>query len=667
MRWMRNTILIVVGLGLLIILLKSGEVNYVRGPGGPFAGDVNYLVTGDGSVSKAMAVIALSFPSSCSNADLSNFWDSSFNADYASTVLDLEIKNGVAGVVDGVCRNFAIYNISEDNFLVYVSQNYTSVDQSEQTYFVAVNLSESISFPTGHSDLIYNLSLWVPLLKDISENRLNVPADASEAGLIFSSAFLFDPQGLTFDSVSDSYRFSDQENTTDFSNTTVNTVGNISEFTFTSYIVENLPGFFGEGVVFIGTIPDFNTSEDVPIVDAFDLDDHFLSNGSIDFDFNLNMSNTVTFSVDSTNLVTINPVLDWYGIVDVNVTASSGGLSNTSNNFIVNVAPINDPPRLYNNIPNYTWSTLSKTINLDDFFIEIEGESLTFNSAGSGHIRVQFSDSDNDAAFVQEVDWIGTETMTIFANDTQNQTTESNVFRLTVTSGNGGVGNGSGNTAPVISSKTPSTSTVTMEVGDTQTFTIGVNDADNDTLTYSWTVNNYDQTGATSNFYVFTATSEGDFDIYVNVNDGFYTVSATWDVVVNAAGYDSGDVGDGANGPQGESQIIQKPKSSFTTALIIVIIVVVFIVGAIFVFRFLSKKSRTVKTTFEVKSSEERAGEPSSQESDFFEQLRIEELKPIISFIKRYRVKGAKDGEIRSILLKKGWKKEMVEEAFSKL
>ncbi len=680
MRWMRNTVLMVVCIGLLIILFKSGEVSYTRVPGGPFAG---------------LAVIAPSYPASCSTNALISFWNSSFNETYSSNNLNLVIANGGASVINGYCRNFAIYNVSGDDFLVYITQNYTSQNKSEQTYFVAVNLSNPITFPVNHIELISNLSALVNGLGAISENRTIIPGNATDAEAIFSRLFLFDPQNLAYNLNLDVYNYTDMVNASYFLNTTKNIVGNKSDFSYSSYTVANItPGVSPPSFIinFNGNIPNFNTSEDVTLNNAFDLDTYFQNTTSVTYTFSMNVSGNIAFSVGTGNNVTITPSSDWNGIISANVTAKNVSTINTtvtSNNFIVNVTPVNDPPKLFANIPNLAWSTLSKTINLDDFFTEIEGQALTFFAPSVNNIDIEFDDNDNDVVFIQDPGWTGSRSVTIYANDSTNLMTPSNQFTLTVNAssgggnppsqppggGNNGTSNNTGNnSAPVIVSKTPSATSVTITVGGSMTFSVGASDPNNNTLTYTWKVNGVTQ-NVNTNQYTFTPTGEGNYDIMVQISDGANIVTSSWGIVVNAA---PGSGGSGTDQPSGSSQVIQKPKSSLTTAFIVLGVSLAVAIGGFFGFKYYSKKTGTVKTTFEVKSDGESAEKETEkeQESDFFEELRKEdtyykdlrkvETNSLVRFIKKYKSEGASDDDIKYVLMKKGWKRDAVEDAFSK-
>jgi len=420
-------------------------------------------------------------------------------------------------------------------------------------------------------------------------------------------------------------------------------------------------------VNFILDIPDLSGDEDT-IIDI-NLANYFDTNVGASYNLSTNNSELFTLSVDSSNMGSITPPEDWNGVVTANIVSYYQSISNTSNDFMITIAAVDDAPKLYRDIPDLTWSGPFEKINLDDHFREVDGEEMTFIAKEVASIDVIFDTGDHDVKFRQDGGWTGSVTMIIYANDTADPEldpglqTASNEFNLTVTSDGGG----DDNVAPTISSKDPSTTGVSMGVGQSKTFSVTASDLNNDTLTYSWTVEDIAQ-NETSNSYTFTATSEGSFGIRVDVSDGVYTSSKSWvlTVTVESTTGDGTNASSGGGESRGDVTIIQKPKSS-NLVMIIIIVVAAFSIAGALAYKLIYKKTSKPKTTFEVKSTEEKPGETSSVENEFYQQLRGEELKPIINFIKKYSSKGVKNEKIRTALLKKGWKKNLVDEAFAKV
>ncbi len=90
------------------------------------------------------------------------------------------------------------------------------------------------------------------------------------------------------------------------------------------------------------------------------------------------------------------------------------------------------------------------------------------------------------------------------------------------------------NTPPSIDSYSPTTDP-TINVGESQTFSITKSDPDGDPLTVRWYVDDVLKSQG-SDSYTYTATTAGTFEVRVTVSDGTDTVSHTWTLTVNEAG-----------------------------------------------------------------------------------------------------------------------------------
>lgn len=573
MRWMRNTILIIVCLGLVIILYKSGDVTYT-----------GFEVL-EFETQAARIVI---------NSPINNSVLNSSSVDINFTLTDW-VNYGIGG-------NHTHFYLDGDS-VAYMFYNSTGG--------IKYN-----SVTPGNAQRIDNDTIRFTSLGEGSHNVVAVLANGTHSEL---------------------------------SNRT-NVVFNIS-FTVTVG----------------GNIPDFTLNEDTPRTNAFDLDDYFSGN-SLNFVFNVDVGNSVTFDIASDKRVNITPVANWNGVVNANVSVVSNNVTiNSSNNFKITVTPVGDPPILYSPIPTISWSGSYKRINLDDHFKEVDGERMTFFATPVENIDIIFSDNSPDVKFEQDPGWTGTKRTKIFANDTNFNTVGSNEFILNVT--DSGIMADDGNTAPTISRKTPSSNSVSMNTGENFRFGVNATDSDGDTLRYSWKVNSILQSG-TSNTFTFTTNSEGAYTIMVDVSDGWFTETETWTVTVIAPIRENTssdvDTGAGSTEPRQETRIIQKPKGSFTWVIITIIIASLAIIGAL-TFKLISKRTSKSGTMLEIKGSEGKPGEISDIENEFLSQLKGEELKPVIDFIKKYKLKGVSNEEIKNVLSRKGWKKNLVDDAFMKI
>ena len=94
-------------------------------------------------------------------------------------------------------------------------------------------------------------------------------------------------------------------------------------------------------------------------------------------------------------------------------------------------------------------------------------------------------------------------------------------------------------------------------------------------------------------------------------------------------------------------------------------VIIGIILAIILVQSLMKKKKKNAVPAFEVKSAE--VTEPKTEGNDFFAQMRQDELRPLIIFIKKFRSKGVDDKEIKQALLKKGWDSALVNDAFKKV
>ncbi len=89
------------------------------------------------------------------------------------------------------------------------------------------------------------------------------------------------------------------------------------------------------------------------------------------------------------------------------------------------------------------------------------------------------------------------------------------------------------NTAPTIIAVSPGSSTVSLEVGQTQAFAVVAVDPDNDILTYSWRVDGIPE-GGDSAFYDFSREGVRTYRVNVTVSDGSAEVWREWSVEVTS-------------------------------------------------------------------------------------------------------------------------------------
>lgn len=417
-------------------------------------------------------------------------------------------------------------------------------------------------------------------------------------------------------------------------------------------------------------IPNFNTTEDVNISNAFDLDTYFTTSGSVSFNFNTNVSNSVDFEVDSNRVVRIVPKPDWYGSVGAYVVGTAGSTNAASNNFTVNVNAVNEAPRLIKNFPNFTWlKNANKNIDLRLYFKEPDGDDMRYYHSALQHIDVRFDLEDDDALLDPEENWVGTENVFFYANDSFNNSRKSNQFKLEVTTQGG-----AGNIAPIIVNKTPSSNLVALDVGDVQTFSIVVQNDDNDILTYAWKLNGANQNRNASS-YTYSATAAGNFKLEASVNDGYFDdVSTGWNITVSSI---ATDVGAGANlsnqsDATSRSTFLPNDKKGLFIYLVIGLsFIAVMIILIVFIPRIIKMGTKPKKNVArKIVSDEEKINARPMGQAVLIskEEPQVKDnIYSIIEFIKKYRSKGVSMEDIKAILIENGWGEEQIDEAFKKV
>jgi hypothetical protein len=142
----------------------------------------------------------------------------------------------------------------------------------------------------------------------------------------------------------------------------------------------------------------------------------------------------------------------------------------------------NVAPNLDSSIPNQSWdmNTDNTNIDLDDYFNDGNGDAITYNFSEGNHPNINITiGAGNVITFSQPGRWIGVEYVVFTANDSL-LTLDSNNVTLEVVSAN---------TVPTIQTYTPSSTTPTMTEEQTQDFNISFTDAENTTVTVTWSLN----------------------------------------------------------------------------------------------------------------------------------------------------------------------------------
>ncbi len=106
-----------------------------------------------------------------------------------------------------------------------------------------------------------------------------------------------------------------------------------------------------------------------------------------------------------------------------------GTISKTDNFTITNRAPV-----LISTMPNETWNedTILTGRDLDDYFIEPDGETLTYTSTGVTNIDVSIDNITHVVTYTPQGNFYGDRTVKFYAYDPHNARADSNIVYLSV-------------------------------------------------------------------------------------------------------------------------------------------------------------------------------------------------------------------------------------------
>ncbi|SVD85331.1 uncharacterized protein METZ01_LOCUS438185, partial [marine metagenome] len=176
------------------------------------------------------------------------------------------------------------------------------------------------------------------------------------------------------------------------------------------------------------TVPDAqDTDEDTPLVltlEATDVDEDDLIFSAVSADPE-NVSAEITG-----DQLTLSPVQDWNGTVNIFVSVSDGELDD-SGNFELTVNPVNDAPTI--DLPESVTFEEDEYLTEDfsPYLYDLDQDALTLSV--SGNVNVTVSIVEFEVTFGSVQDWNGTETITFTVNDAQGRDIASESMDVIVT------------------------------------------------------------------------------------------------------------------------------------------------------------------------------------------------------------------------------------------
>ncbi len=162
---------------------------------------------------------------------------------------------------------------------------------------------------------------------------------------------------------------------------------------------------------------DFEEFEFVDLDTVFNDPDEDMLNFLIEYD-----EEGVLLDIDAeTNVAMLSAVLpDFYGEVKITVTADDLDGSQVSDTFMVNVLPVNDPPRQVGLLPDLVLTVEDEgrmvIADLDTVFIDIEDNDITFEWEDGDHLGVDI-DENMVLSVTTDDDWYGEESFLLSIED----------------------------------------------------------------------------------------------------------------------------------------------------------------------------------------------------------------------------------------------------------
>ena len=139
----------------------------------------------------------------------------------------------------------------------------------------------------------------------------------------------------------------------------------------------------------------------------------------------------------TTGIATFVPDADWFGTQYVTFRATDTG-NNTVDSDSVTLVVLNvtDVPRLTQTIPNQNWAkNTNKTLDLNDYFTDPEGDPLSFTSTTPDNITVYITNITGITKLEPEADFVGINYIEFTAYDTTGNNVTSNNVTLSIVEG----------------------------------------------------------------------------------------------------------------------------------------------------------------------------------------------------------------------------------------
>lgn len=178
----------------------------------------------------------------------------------------------------------------------------------------------------------------------------------------------------------------------------------------------------------ISSMPDMRFDEDTTLLNALDLHDYFQD---VDSELTFTaMSTDIIVDIHPDGTVDFSAPLNWHGNDIVTFMASDGtDQEDASTSLSIEVSPTNDAPIQLEPISpiNLRKEEPSRTIDMSDFFTDVDEEPLTFHAIGNEKVQIDIDEDSKEVTLNVDREWVGRETITLIATDEKGETCSAQV------------------------------------------------------------------------------------------------------------------------------------------------------------------------------------------------------------------------------------------------
>jgi|GEM_PF-2675169 hypothetical protein len=387
-------------------------------------------------------------------------------------------SNWQAGVVNGTPGDF-------NNQIPNLTQNISNFEWQEDIVNNTLNLTQYFSDP-DEDDLNWTFISPdnITIIIDNDTNIVNMTPDGNFSGINYV-VFIAD----------------DGVNVTNSNNVTLN-ITSVNDAPWINGVISNLT----KDEDFSNFVLDLTTYE-------IDVEDSTTS-----LDWSISGVNATLFSSSiadiDLDILSFTSVANTSGVDEFTLTLTDSEGGTASQIITLNVTPVNDAPLLSNNINETIWAEdTNNTINLTQFFTDIDNSNLNFSYTLSDNTSISINNDTDIATLTPDGNFSGINYVVFIADDGVNVTNSNNVT-LNITSVND---------APFINGTISEVNTTEddSEVFDLTTYELDVEDSEENltwsVLSYNTSLTTLSIESSTDNLIIIPVANQSGSDV-VNLN-----------------------------------------------------------------------------------------------------------------------------------------------------